>query len=337
MTINIIKVNSAQKDWNAVAPHPMQSWQWGEARKLHGVGVVRIAVEDSSVITQVFQITFHKIPHTPYTIGYLPRSIIFNKEVLAAIQKVAIENRSIFVKFEPYETNSDENRDKVDELLSTRIVRKSPHGLFPNWTQMINLEKTKSQLLELCKPKTRYNIKLAQKKGVVVVEDTTERGFNIFASLYFETCKRQGYHGHTKQYHRILFETLNPSVAHILIASYNNIPLGAYELFLFNNTLYYPYGGSSQQHRNLMASNVLMWEAICFGVTNKAKMFDMWGSLPPSTTQDSNGWAGFSRFKEGFGSEYVEFVGSYDIILDPGLYHLYNAAYTVRKMVLKVL
>lgn len=325
-----------ESEWNAVAPHPMQSWQWGQVRQEHGVDLVRFAVFNGPKIVQVFQMTFHKIPFTPYTIGYLPRSSLFDTEVLQFIQQLAMEKKAIFVKCEPYEEKNSQNDMQIDRLLQTRSIRKSPHGLFPNWTQVIDLQKTEEQLFALLKQKTRYNIKLAQKKGVSVTEETNDGGFAQFITLYFETCRRQGYHGHTKQYHKTLYKLLNKSIAHILIAAYEGIPLSAYELFLFNGILYYPYGGSSVIHRNLMASNLLMWEAIRFGIKHKAKKFDLWGSLPPDSLDSRDTWAGFSRFKEGYGTKYVEFVGSYDIIMDPALYHLYNTAYILRKLFLKV-
>ena len=107
-------------------------------------------------------------------------------------------------------------------------------------------QKTEDQLLEAMKPKWRYNIRLAQKKGVEVKEMTSDEGFEIFSDLYFQTTNRQSYHGHDKNYHKVIFETLQRSIGHILIAFYEGIPLSAYHLFLFNNVLYYPYGGSSE-------------------------------------------------------------------------------------------
>ena len=139
MTIKLVYDVKLKNEWSRVAPHPLQSWQWGEARGVHGVDVVRIAVQENRKIKSVFQITFHKIPFTPYTIGYLPRSKIFNVQVLKFIQQLAVAKKAIFIKFEPYEEKNINNMKKIDELLETRTVRLSPHQLFPNWTQVINL------------------------------------------------------------------------------------------------------------------------------------------------------------------------------------------------------
>ena len=334
--IKLIDNNTQKEQWDKISNHPMQSWDWGEVRAQHGVDVVRIAKYDKDTIDQVFQLTFHKVPFTPYTIGYLPRSVLFDRSVLQFIEQIAVSKKTIFIKYEPYAFKNKENDAHIEMLLSMGSMRKSPHGLFPNWTQVIDLQKTESELLAGCKQKTRYNIKLAKNKGVVVHEETTNKGFEQFIKLYFETCKRQHYHGHTRDYHEKLFNVLGGSIAHILIASYNNKPLCAYELFLFKDTLYYPYGGSSVSNRNFMASNLLMWEAIRFGLLHGAKQFDLWGSLPPGNISSHDPWAGFSRFKEGYNAQYVEFVGSFDIIIGPALYHMYNAAHILRKLFLKI-
>lgn len=329
MSVKVVDETFNQEVWNAVAPHPMVSWKWGEARQKMGKKVLRVIESSDSFQNNVFQITFHPIPHTPYSVAYMPRTVIPSIEVLKVLRDEAKKAGAIFIKIEPYARKTDKNEEDFFKL-----VRKSPHGLFPEWTQILDLQKTEDQLLEAMKPKWRYNIRLAQKKGVEVKEMTSDEGFEIFSDLYFQTTNRQSYHGHDKNYHKVIFETLQRSIGHILIAFYEGIPLSAYHLFLFNNVLYYPYGGSSEQHKSVMASNLLMWEAIRFGLKNNAKVFDMWGSLPPTYAEDASGWAGFTRFKEGFGTEFVEFVGSFDYVIQPKLYTLYNAAYAVRKKIL---
>ena len=163
---------------------------------------------------------------------------------------------------------------------------------------------------------------------------SNKEGFEIFSKLYFETCKRQKYFGHSPKYHKIVWESMKKDLAHILIAFYNDVPLASYELFYFKNVFYYPYGGTSLEYRNLMPSNLLMWETIKLGKKLGAKKFDMWGSLGPNYEQ-SNDWAGFTRFKEGYSTKFVEFVGSYDLVINPILYKIYNAIYSLREIYLR--
>jgi len=329
MKIQIVGDNFDKKQYNNLAIHPLQSWQWGEARKKMGIQVLRIGEYTNNQITNVYQITFHKIPYTNYKIGYLPRSRFPSKAVLNYLLDYSKKNNVAFIKIEPYITNSE------FIIHNSELLRKSPHPLFPDWTIILDLDKSEDELLKNMKSKTRYNIRLAQKKGVVVKEESNKKGFEIFCRLYFETCKRQNYKGHNPLYHKIIWETLKKDLAHIVIAYHQNTPLAAYELFLFNNTFYYPYGGTSEEMRNLMASNIIMWEAIRLGKNLGADKFDMWGSLPPIYPQN-HPWAGFTRFKEGYSGRFIQMAGSFDLIVNPLMYKLYDFTYSLRELYLKL-
>lgn len=325
--IQIIEDNFDQNLFNRTATNPVQSWQWGESKKKLGIGVLKIGEFEENTLKRVFQITFHKIPHTSYTIGYLPRSTFPSKEVMIFLRAEATKRKAIFIKIEPYV------RKDVNKNYQTPYLVKSSHPLFPSWTQMLDISRTEEDLMKNLKSKTRYNIRLAQKKGVTVREVFTDEGFDVFSKLYFETTKRQDYHGHDELYHKIVWNYMKKGIAHIVVAYYENVPLAAYELFLFNDVLYYPYGGTSELHRNLMASNLLMWETILLGKKWGAKTYDMWGSLPPD--YDGNDpWSGFTRFKEGYGTEFVELVGSYDLIINKPLNKLYGIANRIRMKLL---
>lgn len=309
---------------NTRAHHPMQSWEWGEARKKMGIQVEKIFGDDT-----VFQFTIHPIPCSPFSIGYLPRSVQPTETVLKQLYDFGKKNNLIFIKIEPYSPYSKDSEFKNSNLK----LKSSPHPLFPEWTQTLDLKETEEILLKNMKPKTRYNIRLAEKKGVVVKEMSTDEGYAIFENLYFETCKRQKYHGHTPFYHRTMWNSLKNSQAHILIAFLGETPLAAYELLYFKNNLYYLYGGSSLLHKNVMAPNLLMWEAIKLGKRLGAGLFDMWGSLPPAYS-DSHPWAGFTRFKEGYGTRFAHLSPSYDLIVNPVLYGIYNIAHKIREGIL---
>ncbi len=329
MSIQIIPEDFSKERFNNAAIHPLQAYEWGEARKDTGLTVIRIGEFNGNDLLNVFQMTLHRIPHTPWSIGYLPRSVFPTKEILDFLSDFGKKNNLIFIKIEPYVENNATLDVKNSSLVS------SPHALFPQWTQMLDLTKSEEDLLKIMKQKTRYNIRLAQKKGVIVKEESTKEGFEKFIRLYFETCKRQHYFGHTTKYHEIIWNHLKENIAHILIAYYQGEPLAAYELFHFKDTLYYPYGGSSTKYREVMASNLLMWEAIRLGKQLGAKTFDMWGSLAPDYAKNDV-WGGFTRFKEGYGTKYISFMGSYDLITNSVLYRIYTIAHTLRKMYLNI-
>ncbi|KKP67549.1 MAG: FemAB family protein [Candidatus Roizmanbacteria bacterium GW2011_GWC2_35_12] len=317
-----------------------------------GIEVIRVRDKNNS-----YQMTLHPLP-LGYKVGYVPRSRLPSHEVVNFFYEWGKKNRVLFIKFEPniavisIPSEQSEPRERnpvptklgcnasldfsVDTLLrnDTGWV-KSSHPLFPEWTQVLDLNKTEDELLKSFHSKTRYNIRLAEKKGVTVKELSNDKGFEDFAKLYFETCKRQKYLGHNYKYHKTVWDSLKKDVSHILIAYYKDAPLAAYELFYFKDVLYYVYGGTSSQNRNLMASNLLMWKAIKLGKKLGAKKFDMWGSLPHGYDQ-SHSWSGFTRFKEGYGTKFVKMVGSYDLIINPILYKIYNLAYKIREVILKI-
>ena len=296
--------------------HPLQSEAWVNARKQMGIETVSL---------EGYLLTLHKIPFTDFKIGYLPRSKMPNKKVLQELYEFGKKNKLIFIKIEPYEEKS--------KIKNQKLI-KSKHPLFPAWTQVLDLNKSEEDLLKSFHPKTRYNIRLAEKKGVTVCEESNSSGFEKFSKLYFETTKRQKYFGHDYQYHKTVWNNLKNEISHILIAYYNDIPLAAYQLWYLDGVIYYVYGGTSELHRNLMASNLLMWEAIKLGKKLGAEKFDMWGSLGPN--YDANDpWSGFTRFKEGYATKFMEFVGSYDLVINPLLYKIYNLVYSLREVYLR--
>ncbi len=322
--------------YKACTNHPMQSFEWGEARIKLGTEVIRFGEFEGETLKNVYQMTLHTIPHLPYRIGYIPKSTVPSKEFLTYIKDFGEKEKLIFVKFEPNAiVNSTTLHHEMHKDIPRPELHESPHPLFPKWTLQLNLQKSEDELMAQMKPKTRYNVRLAQKKGVYVEEVADKKGFELFWKLYEETTKRQKYHGQNKHYHQTIYESLGTNMAHILIAFYEGEPLAAFELFLYKDVLYYPYGGSSIKHRNFMAANLLMWESIRFGVKHQARIFDMWGSAPPEY-KDNDPWAGFTRLKEGYGSEFVEFVGSYDFVINPHLYKLYNAMYAIRSKLLNI-
>ncbi len=157
-----------------------------------------------------------------------------------------------------------------------------------------------------------------------VREETTDSGFETYLSLLFETTLRQGFYLHSEQYHRDLWRILKPiGILHIMTAYFQNKPLASFMLFHTKNRFFYPYGGSTDTNREVMAPTLLMWESIKLGKKLGATSFDMWGSLGPKAKEVERGY-GFHRFKQGFGGTLYQFVGTYDLVINPTLYKLYN-------------
>ncbi len=184
-------------------------------------------------------------------------------------------------------------------------------------------------------PKTRYNIRVAQKHGVEVTEETGDKAFEQYLKLTKDTTKRQGFFAHSEQYHRHMWEALKGKIAYLFIARYKGKTLVAWVVFVYNDTLYYPYGASSVEHRETMASNLMMWEVIRWAKRKNLKKFDMWGALSENPSEHDP-WFGFHKFKQGYDPKHVEFVGSYDLVIKPFWYELYKIADKIRWIILNL-
>ncbi|NMA29760.1 MAG: peptidoglycan bridge formation glycyltransferase FemA/FemB family protein, partial [Candidatus Pacebacteria bacterium] len=199
-------------------------------------------------------------------------------------------------------------------------------SLFTRFTFYLDLNLSEEELLAKMTSKTRYNTRLAMKKGVKVFEDSSEQGLEDYLKILEETTKRQAFYAHSPEYFRQMWQIFKGSnIMHILKASYENQILVVWVLFVFNNVLYYPYGASSSKHRELMASNLMMWEAIRFGQKQKCQSFDMWGALGPNP-DPKDPWFGFHRFKRSYGGQLIEHIGTYDLVYNYPIYKIYNLA-----------
>ena len=278
--------------------------------------------------------------------------------MLDELCRIGKEEKCVFIQLEPNIMQAQSAKLKVQSLAQSYKLRvtSSFHPLFTKYTFIVDLTKSEEELLKTMHPKTRYNIKVAQKHGVEIVEDNSDNAFEKYAELTQETTRRQKFFSHTEKYHRLMWETLksqkskvksqkfdNQLSAHLLLANYRPaLPAGrsktnsqrpttlvAWILFVFKDTLYYPYGASSSEYRDVMASNLMMWEAIRFGKKLGLKKFDMWGALGPNPDKNDP-WYGFHRFKQGYGGELAEFTGSYDLVINPFMYRVVQVADKLR-------
>ncbi len=323
-------------NFDKAAKHPLQSWQWGEFRKQTGVEVLRLIEEEAEEIKDVFQITWHKIPKTGLFIGYCPKSSIPDMEAFGKIKEVAKKKGAIIVKFEPNERDGKNEKEKIEGLKKIFDFR-SGKPLFTKYTFQLDISKSEDEILKNMHQKTRYNIRLAEKKGVKIVEDNSKEAFEEYWQLTEETTKRQKFYAHSKNYHKKMWQTMIvDGGGHLMKAVYEGKILTTWVLFELNGVLYYPYGASSNENREVMASNLMMWEAIKLGKKHDCKMFDMWGSMGPEPdTKDP--WYGFHRFKQGYGGELTEFIGTYDLVINKVLYEVYILTDKLRWFVLKLM
>jgi len=348
--MEFVNISEQNKDeYNAVITHPLQSFEWGEFREKTGIEVIRRGLLKDGKIVDGFTVTIHKIPKTRFAIGYLPKGNNPTKEVIEELKHIGKEKNCLFIQLEPNIMEIKNLKLKIENF----GLRPSFHPLFTKFSFVLDISKSEEELMRNFHSKTRYNIRIAEKHNVVVSEKNSDEAFQEYLRLTAETTTRQKFFAHTPSYHTKMWETLGQKAgakskdtnglrAHLLTATYkssekNNkdVTLASWILFVFHNYLYYPYGASSTKFRNVMASNLIMWEAIKYGKKLGLKYFDMWGALgnPPDTTDP---WYGFHKFKEGYGATHIEFAGSYDLVIKPGMYKLYKVADKARWLFLRI-
>lgn len=318
--------------YNTAVDHPLQSWEWGEFRKKTGVQVERIGFFDNGKLVRAMQITFHEIPVLGRKLGYFPKGPMPDEEQLSILEQLGKKHNAVFVKMEPNIAQPLGTPSAHDTIAKFLIAHKAEPGrpLFTKYTFQLDLTKSEDKLLEQLSSKTRYNVKLAQKKGVQIFENTTAEGMEQYITILEETTKRQGFYAHSPAYFRTLWKSLGDSGnLRIFNAVYENTVIASWVMFMFNGVLYYPYGASSNLYRDVMASNLLMWEMIIFGKNNGCHTFDMWGALGPDANE-KDPFYGFHRFKKGYGAVLMEFLGTYDLVLDPLYYRIFRIAEELR-------
>ena len=163
--------------------HPLQSPLWGEFREKTGVKVVSV---------NGLQITIHPVPHTKFTIGYLPKGPMPTKQMIDWLKKIGKDEKCIFIQLEP---NIENAGDLKLEIRNLGLIPSS-HPLFTKYTFILDLTKSEEELLKDMHPKTRYNIRVAEKKGVKVIEDNSDKAFDEYLRLTRETTTRQNFYAH---------------------------------------------------------------------------------------------------------------------------------------------
>ncbi len=339
--MNFQDINEDQiKLFNEAVNHPLQSYEWGQFRKKTGLDAYFRGEIIEGKIKEAYQFTVHKTPNFPYLIGYFPKGDLPSKNLISDLEELGKKNSISFIQLEPNIT-TENFKLKIENF----DIRPSFHPLFTRFTFMLDLTRSEEELLSNMHQKTRYNVKLSEKKGVKVEIDNSEKAFNDYLKLTHETTKRQKFYAHNDAYHKLLWETIgnkknesfdpNKLQANLLRASYNKKTLVTYVLFTFKDKLYYPYGASSDEHRDVMASPATMWGAIKYGKSLGLKSFDMWGAANVPEPKNSDPYYGFHRFKQGFGASLTEFAGSFDLVINPLNYRLLTVADKVRWAYLK--
>ncbi|MDP3963314.1 MAG: peptidoglycan bridge formation glycyltransferase FemA/FemB family protein [bacterium] len=255
------------------------------------------------------------------------RAII--NEFLEKAAEVAKREKSIFLRWDPpFDKNFQFSIFNFQNPPIKYYKLKSVKSVQPQHTLIIDLTKTDDELLSGMHEKTRYNIRLAERKGVVI-RAAGKEGNEIFWKLLQMTTERDAFTGHDKSHYerlsRVFSATDSKPFIRIYIAEYQNRPLAAAIIMFHNGTATYVHGASSNEYRNVMAPYLLHWRIMQDARSLDCNSYDLWG------IDDRNPrWEGITRFKKGFGGMHISYPDSMDIIWRTWRYTAYRLAKSLR-------
>lgn len=307
--------------------HVLQSWAWGEIKARHGWTPTRVLFLENDAPVAAAQILRRSLPRTPFGVLYVPKGPALDFEntelfarVLAKLESIARQQRAIFIKIDP-DIRVTQN---AAHNLKQRAWRVSDEQIQFHNTVTLDLTRSEPEILAAMKSKWRYNIRLAEKKGVRI--ERLETGdWRLFYDMYAETGARDGFLIRSFEYYRDVWTTMqNAGAAQFFLARVGEENIAGIILFLFGKRAWYFYGASRSAHRDVMPNHLLQWEAMRWAKAQGATEYDFWGA--PNTLEDSAPMYGVYKFKMGFGGESVERIPAHDFVVNRALYWLYAVA-----------
>jgi peptidoglycan pentaglycine glycine transferase (the first glycine) len=356
------------------SPHFLQTYEWGQVKAKYGWSPL-YAVWDADgkwiVENDPSQLsTFHRpvaaalilkrqILRNGFaarlSILYAPKGPLLDwtnesmrNRVLNDLQSFAKKQGAIFLKMDPdvvlgigIPNREDDALDNsgqavISELKSRGWGYSSDQIQFKNTVQ-VDLNLSEEELLARMKPKTRYNIRLAERKGVSVRVGTKD-DLPMLYKIYAETSVRDGFVIRDEGYYKTVWELFMPKtnspisdspVSNLqspftepLIAEVDGQPVAAIFVFYFAGCAYYVYGMSRAVHREKMPTYLLQWEAMKRAKAKGCSVYDLWGA--PDVFDESDSMWGVYRFKEGLGGKVIRTLGAWDFAPNPLWYKLYS-------------
>jgi len=302
-----------KEDWNSFILKNdgsfLQSWEWGEFQEAIGHKIWRI--EEESLRALIIK---HDLPYFKNYL-YCGRGPVMGREqepikdFSDKARQIAREEGSIFFKMEP------DQRLSVD--LKEFGFKKSGKEIQPSSkTIILDLNKSEGELLKEMHHKTRYNIRLAKKKELVVEQNNSQ--IDIFWDLIQKTSKRDKFYTHSREHYIKLMDILGKlGPIKLFLAKYKDKAIAASIILFWNKTAVYLHGASDYEYRNLMAPYLLQWQAVLEAKKQGLQFYDFWGI-------DEKEWPGVTRFKKGFGGEEIEYPGAFNLIFSQTWYYIYN-------------
>ncbi|HET9590042.1 MAG TPA: peptidoglycan bridge formation glycyltransferase FemA/FemB family protein [Anaerolineales bacterium] len=359
-------------------PHFLQTYEWGQVKAKYGWTPLYAVwdvdgewkVERDSDLLSTFHlpaaaalILKRQIIRAGFaarlSVLYTPRGPLLDwtnaalkDRVLDDLQSLAKKHGAIFLKVDPDVSLGtglpgseagipDPSGEVVVSELKRRGWRSSSDQIQFRNTVVIDLKRSEEELLARMKQKTRYNIRLAQRKGVSLRVGKQD-DLSMLYEMYAETSLRDGFVIRDAEYYRMVWTTFmknarvpvsNPQLlitdhdlpapfVEPLIAEVDNEPVAAIFVFYFARRAYYVYGMSRASHREKMPTYLLQWEAMKRAKARGCLEYDLWGA--PDVFDETDSMWGVYRFKEGLGGKVVRTLGAWDFVPNPLWYKMYS-------------
>ncbi len=336
-------------EWNALlaglpGSHLLQTWEWGALKEKYGWEAKRLIwrgpLGNALAAAQVLR-RGPRLPGQVFVL-YCPRGPALDwsnmdlvRSTLNDLQSMARQERAIFLKIDPDVPTGYDPPD-TDEARQVSVGQAVAEGLrgqgwrfsseqvqFRN-TLTLDLRRSEEDLLAGMKQKTRYNIRLAERRGVRVRRGTLE-DLPCLYRMYAETSVRDGFVIRQEAYYHDAWGAfLRAGLAQPFVAEMEGEAIAGLVAYRFGRKAWYLYGMSRPDHREDMPNHLLQWEAVRWARSQGCTTYDFWGA-PDDLTEDDPMW-GVYRFKEGFGARLVRTLGAWDYPIRPRLYWLYTIA-----------
>jgi lipid II:glycine glycyltransferase (peptidoglycan interpeptide bridge formation enzyme) len=313
----------------------LQTWAWGELKARFGWRVVRLALVEDGMIVSGAQVLFRPVPPI-FSVAYVPKGPLadWNDDIqvnalLAGLRRLCRSQRSVFLKIEPHASDDATLRDTFSQygcVISQFTIQ-------PPRTTVVDITPAEEAILAAMKQKTRYNIRVALRKGVTVRIGTAD-DLPTFFRLMQTTGQRDHFGIHSLDYFRTMFELFAPERAALLLAEVQEEPVAGLMVLAHRPTAYYLFGASSNSHREKMPTYLLQWGAMRWARSKSCQNYDLWG-IPDADektleakfvahSQDPSGLWGVYRFKRGFGGRVTRAIGAFDFVYNRPLYWVYR-------------
>ncbi|MDO9547269.1 MAG: peptidoglycan bridge formation glycyltransferase FemA/FemB family protein [Pelolinea sp.] len=308
--------------------HILQTSAWGTFKENHGWYPKWVITDDAGA-----QVLFKRLPFGQ-TFAYIPKGPVgkdWNAVIAETIALSKQENAFIlYIEPDLWE------KEFPDTTLRSAGFNSSQLSIQPRRTISLSLTGGEQTWLKNMKQKTRYNIRLAQKKEIYIQRSNN---IDVFTDLIKVTGSRDDFGVHSSQYYQDVFEKFSKNEdCVLLIATFENKPLAGLMVFTRGNRAWYFYGASNNMERNRMPTYLLQLEGMKWAASKGCTEYDLWGIpdedleiLEKDFMQRSDGLWGVYRFKRGFGGDVNRTAGVFQKVLKKPLYLAYSVLLKIRK------